>query len=177
MSDVIDALKAHARILHRKLKDHDPKAEAALRRLPDLHKLAGKDLVEAVQRRHCLSAIARRHGFNGWSHAVEVLTREEPTGFGRLLCPGRCEILTNVWCRSHDEALAAQEQYGGIILPYMHQFLIATTSYLRELGLDPDDPDLEALGSDWSAPQDRKARQSLCGKVVAANMAWDEARR
>ena len=144
--DLISTLKARARILHRKLKEQDPEAQARLRRLPDLRKLDGEALAQAVQRRHCLKVIARGHGFNGWSHAVEVLTKDEPAGFGKLLCPERCEILTNVWCRSHEEALEAQAQYGGVIFPYMHQFLIASPAYFTELGLDPAEIDLAAIG-------------------------------
>ena len=172
--DLISTLKARARILHRKLNELDPEAQARLRRLPDLRKLDGEALAQAVQRRHCLKVIARGHGFNGWSHAVEVLTKDEPAGFGKLLCPERCEILTNVWCRSHEEALEAQAHYGGIILPYMHQFLIAIPAYIAELGLDPADSDLAAVGPDWSAALDSAARRRVCEKIVAANLSWED---
>lgn len=172
--NIVSTLKARARILHRDLKEQDPEAQARLRRLPDLRKLDGEALAQAVQRRHCLKVIARHHGFNGWSHAVEVLTKDEPAGFGKLLCPERCEILTNVWCRSHEEALEAQAQYGGVIFPYMHQFLIASPAYMGELGLDPADPDLAAIGPDWSVPLDSAARRRVCEKIVVANMAWED---
>lgn len=173
--DIIDTLKARARILHRKLKDQDGEAVTTLRRLPDLRKLEGDALVAAVQRRHCLKAMAMRHGFDGWPHALEVLAGDASRNYGKVFCPGRCEILTNVWCRSHEEALEAQALSGGVILPYRHQFLIATDPYLRELGLDPEDSALKSIGQDWSQPDDAAALRRACGKIVAHTIAREDA--
>ena len=35
---------------------------------------------------------------------------------------------------------------------------------MRELGLDPEDPDWERIGHDWVRPQDREAWTRLCAK-------------
>ncbi|MCB9600521.1 MAG: hypothetical protein H6720_09215 [Sandaracinus sp.] len=56
----------------------------------------------------------------------------------------------------------------GFLLPFRHQFFIADADYVRELGLDPDDPDWVAIGRDWVGARDRVARGRLFAKLLAA---------
>ena len=39
---------------------------------------------------------------------------------------------------------------------------------IRELGLDPDDPDWERIGWDWVEPHDPQARERLLEKRLIA---------
>jgi hypothetical protein len=87
MAGVISDLKAHARILHRQVRQQEPLAMARTRHLAELHDHDPATLAALVRRRHCLAIIARELGFEGWPHAVAVLRGTESTDFGTLLYP------------------------------------------------------------------------------------------
>jgi hypothetical protein len=42
-------------------------------------------------------------------------------------------------------------------LPYEDQFFVTVPDAIRELGLDPADPDWERIGFDWVRPRDPEA--------------------
>jgi hypothetical protein len=46
-------------------------------------------------------------------------------------------------------------------LPYKGQFFVTLSEGIRELGLDPDDPDWELIGWDWVQPKDDAAWKRL----------------
>ena len=162
MVDPIEELKVRARRLQRQAEAGE---EEALARL----KVARKSDPEGpVQRRHCLSALAREDGFAGGSHATRVIDGEaEEADFGTTLYPGRCCGFTNNWYASYDEACGARQTLGGYLLAYRRQFFVVTGQYIEALGLDPKDPDWEAIGHDWARPQDRSARKRLYGRLLA----------
>ena len=87
MVDVVDGLKARARILHANVTKKEPAALTRARTLPELKKVPDDGTLAAeVKRRHCLAVIARELGFEGWPHAVSVLTGTRDDDFGTLLC-------------------------------------------------------------------------------------------
>lgn len=168
MVDVVDALKARARILHRKAKAGSPQVAGRLRAMDDLRLLDDEAFAAHVRRRHCLTLVARDFGFDGWGHAVQVLRGNNADDFGKLLCPPRCGGHFNIWSASYEEARTIRAQHGGYLLPYQRQFLVVDDGYLRTLGLDPEDPDWRRMGRDWVRPQDAAARQRLYGKLIEA---------
>lgn len=70
-------------------------------------------------------------------------------------------VTLNHWFNSHAEARAWLDADGGYLLPYRHQYFVTTAEAIRELGLDPADPDWERIGYDWVKPLDTAARERL----------------
>ena len=80
----------------------------------------------------------------------------------------RMDIFLNRWFTDYDEARASLDQDGGFLLPYKDQYMITEAGGIRELGLDPDDPDLEKIGRDWVKPNDTEAWERLRIKRLIA---------
>lgn len=172
MTDAIEEIKVRAAILHRRIQAGDGAALKRLRMLPDYRRLSVDSLKAAapdVQRRHCLSVIAAELGFSSWPRAKQAISGSHDTGdFGTLLCPTRCAVYLNGWYRTYEEAAADRAARGGYLLAYRMQFLVTDRGYIETLGLDPDDPDWQAMGHDWARPRDAAARARLYGKLIAA---------
>ncbi len=166
MTDSVEALKNRARILHRNAKSLDAQALKQLRTEPELRKFDDEALLRALKRRHCLAAIAREFGFEGWSHAACVLGGKPTDDYGKLLYPRGCAAHTNIWSASYEEARDIREQHGGFLLAYQRQFIVVEDEFIRTMGLDPDDPDWAEMGRDWIKPADPSARQRLYGKLI-----------
>jgi hypothetical protein len=166
MAGVISDLKARARILHRQIGQRESHAVTRIRQLPELrdHDLAS--LPASVKRRHCLAIVARELGFQGWPHAVGILSGTESTDFGTLLYPEGAAVHWNIWSASYAEARAIREQHGGYLLAYRRHFFIADRYFIETLGLQPDDPDWELIGRDWVKPRQLDARERLYGKLI-----------
>lgn len=160
MASIVDDLKAQARIFHRLATARDP---AALARLQ-----AARVSEQPIQRRHCLTVLARELGFGGWPHAVSVLGGEAVTDFGTLLYPPGSAAHWNIWSASYEEARSIRLEHGGYLLAYKRQFLIVDVHFIETLGLDPHDPDWERIGRDWIQPADAGARARLYDKLVRA---------
>jgi hypothetical protein len=67
------------------------------------------------------------------------------------------DVFLSRWFTSYEEARSAREAEGGFLFPYQHHFFVASAAAVRELGLDPDDPDWERIGWDWVRPLDHAA--------------------
>lgn len=80
----------------------------------------------------------------------------------------RMDIFLNRWFTDYDEARASLDQDGGFLLPYKDQYMITEAGGIRELGLDPDDPDWEKIGRDWVKPNDTEAWERLRIKRLIA---------
>jgi hypothetical protein len=76
----------------------------------------------------------------------------------------RMDAFLNRWFTSYEEARASLDAQGGYLLPYTDQFFVSTAEAIRELGLDPDDPDWAAIGRDWVRPADPEAKARLLDK-------------
>lgn len=169
MSNVIDALKLRARALHRTAKALDPEALTLLRACAELKRLDDEALLVRLQRRHCLAALAKRLGLEGWSHLTAVLegTRED---FGTLLYSPACGAHWNIWFAGYEQAREVRHAHGGFLLPYRHQFVVVDEHFVRTLGLDPDAPEWSRMGRDWVRPEDPQARLHLVAEVVKARL-------
>ena len=141
MAGVIADLKARARILHRHIDAGHPDALARVQQLAEFRGLAADAIREGVRRRHCLAAIATELGFDGWPHAVAVLSGKESRDFGTLRYPHGGEAHWNIWSASYEEAKTIREQHGGYLLAYRRQYFIADRHFIKTIGLNPDEPD------------------------------------
>jgi hypothetical protein len=161
MKSVIEDLKAQARVLHRAAQNNDPAALQRLRRgRQEIH-------ADAIQRRHCLAAIARELGFTGWQHATAVLAGDSDIDdFGTLLYPPGGAAHTNIWCASYDQARTIHARNGGFLLAYKRQYFIVDRYFIETLGLNPDDPDWQAMGHDWARPADPTARARMYARLI-----------
>jgi hypothetical protein len=155
---VLTQLRAHARVLQRRVREREPAALRRLRRVPECAKLDEESLVGGVQRRHCLAAVARQLGFQSWIHARAVLSGEEQTDFGTLLYPEGCVGHCNIWSASYDEAREIRAAHGGYLLAYKRQYFIVDRFFIESIGLDPENPDWVLMGRDWARPNDVAAR-------------------
>ena len=162
MVDAIDELKARARVLQRRVQAGDAALLAQLREL-DEYEATGST---GVRRRHCLTLVARAFGFANWPHARAVLAGERRDDFGSLLYPDACAAHWNIWSASYAEAKAIRAEHGGYLLAYKRQFLVVDRHFIETLGLDPDDPDWEAIGRDWVEPANPAARERLYRRLV-----------
>jgi hypothetical protein len=167
MESIVHHLKAKARILQSLVQTRDRDALDRVRRLPELAGSNDEVLSSKIQRRHCLGVIALEVGFDGWNHALSVLSGERSDDFGRLLSPPGADAHWNIWSASYDEARAIRAEHGGYLLAYKHHFFIVDRYYLETLGLDPDDPDWDRMGRDWVRPREPAARARLYAKLIA----------
>ena len=71
------------------------------------------------------------------------------------------DAVLNRWFKSYEEARASLERESGYLLPYRAQYFITLGEGIRELGLDPDDPDWARIGWDWVRPNDTEAWERL----------------
>jgi hypothetical protein len=76
----------------------------------------------------------------------------------------RMDAFLNRWFTSYDEARASLDTQGGYLLPYRDHSFVSTADAIRELGLDPGDPDWAAIGWDWVRPADPEAKARLVDK-------------
>jgi hypothetical protein len=76
----------------------------------------------------------------------------------------RMDAILSQWFTTYEEAHVAREAEGGYLLPYKNQYFVTTSEAIRELGLDPEDPDWRRIGWDWVRPMDREAWERLKAK-------------
>jgi hypothetical protein len=160
MASIVDDLKAQARILHRLATARNPGALARLQ--------SARVGEQPIQRRHCLTVLARELGFGGWPHAASVLGGDAVTDFGTLLYAPACVAQWNIWSASYEEARTIRLEHGGYLLAYKRQFLIVDAHFITTLGLDPQDRDWERIERDWVQPANAAARARLYEKLVRA---------
>lgn len=170
--DAIRELKTRAEILHRRIQTNDHRAIERLRVLPDFRRASYEDLAAAtvaIRRRDCLSVIAAELGFASWPHAKTAIAGDAPVeDFGTMLYPDRCcGGHLNRWYRSYQDAAADRASSGGYLLAYKRQYVVVDRYFVESLGLDPADPDWEALGFDWVRPKSLAARSRFYVKLVA----------
>ena len=74
------------------------------------------------------------------------------------------DVYLNRWFANYDDARRTREVHGGYLFPYQQHFFVTDAPAVRELGLDPEDPDWERIGWDWVQPRDREAWERLRDK-------------
>ena len=103
------------------------------------------------------------NGPDSWLQQIEIGMVDGP-----VMYVTRMDAFLNEWFMSYDDALARLQCGGGYLLPHRGQFFITVPMAIRELGLDPDDPDWERIRWDWVRPVDREAWDRLCLKREVA---------
>ena len=83
---------------------------------------------------------------------------------GPVMYVARMDAIVNRWFTTYEAARASLEAEGGYLFPYRGQFFVTLGEGVRELGLDPDDPDWARIGFDWVRPADEAAWARLKGK-------------
>ena len=78
------------------------------------------------------------------------------------------DAVVSRWFTTYEEASASLREEGGYLLPYKNHYFVTWPEGVRELGLDPDDPDWALIGWDWVRPADSSAWQRLRIKREAA---------
>ena len=73
----------------------------------------------------------------------------------------RMDAFVSRWFTAYDEACGSRDAEGGVLLPYGRHFFVTNPDAVRELGLDPADPDWERIGWDWVRPRDHEAWERL----------------
>jgi len=172
MHDATQELKTRASILHAHIESGDPAALARLKKLPQFRKAPPEDLRAAqfnIQHQDCLNVIAAEWGFPSWPEAKRVLSGEAiaPANFGNLLCPPHCATHLNHWTVDYGQAAALRAERGAYLLAYRTQYFLVERFFIKDLGLDPDDPDWQEMGFDWAKPSNLEARTRLYSKLVA----------
>ena len=88
----------------------------------------------------------------------------ETQGEGPIMFVRGMDAILSRWFITYEEARASLEREGGYLLPYRNQYFVTSSEAIRELGLDPADPDWAKIGWDWVRPKDTEAWQRLRAK-------------
>ena len=104
--------------------------------------------------------IAHTAGYQSWQEMKAIVEAHE------LLRPKNFS-LTTTWYSHYDEGKSHILANGGYLMPYQKQYFVCENSYLVALGLDPNDPDIEKVGYDWSSPLDSAAYNRILKKIRA----------
>lgn len=169
--------RARARLLLSHLRGNDPtRARAAAERMLRLRSFAAATADELlaeptrVRLKHALTVVAVEQGFASWvalkAASLAAAPSDRSLAADALYVP-RMGVYLNRWFADYDEARAALAQEGGYLLPYRQYFFLTVAGAVRELGLDPDDPDWRAIGFDWVRPADAAAHARLVERRMA----------
>ncbi|WP_428265887.1 hypothetical protein [Haliangium sp.] len=173
-------LKVQAEILHKRIAAGEPESLERLRALPQLRRADAPALAAmtaAARRKHCLAVVAREHGFSSWEHAHRVLDGDrDERDFGTLLYAS--SSMLNHWFADYAEARAFLDDVPldgprRYLLVYKRHFFVADRHFVALLGMDPDDPDWEAIGWDWARPANPAARERLYMRRLRAFKSHD----
>jgi hypothetical protein len=179
------AAKREAQHLLKQLRGADPAASTAaaerFRALRSFAHLSTSQLLEIreqVRLKHALAVVALARGYDSWialkaggGAPAEFGGGEQDLDPGTHLYGPRLAFLLNKWFATYEGARAALDSEGGFLLPYGEHVFITEADGVRELGLDPEDPDWERIGRDWIRPADAEAHRRLLArwrKAVAA---------
>jgi len=80
---------------------------------------------------------------------------------GPVMYVGSMDAIVNRWFTNYEDAQAALRSQGGYLFPYRNQYFVTLREGVRELGLNPDDPDWAKIGWDWVRPKDQSAWERL----------------
>lgn len=81
------------------------------------------------------------------------------------------DAIVSRWFTTYEEARTSLDAEGGYLLPHQEQYFVTSPEAIRELGLDPDDPDWARIGWDWVRPCDPMARERLRQRRMIAALA------
>ncbi|MEL7463537.1 MAG: hypothetical protein AAFN79_05695 [Pseudomonadota bacterium] len=85
-----------------------------------------------------------------------------------LIFERRVSAFWNHWFADAQSARAHLKAHGGALFPYRSQFVVVQPGLLAAVALDPQDPDWDRIGHDWSEPRDADAFARLNAKLIIA---------
>ncbi|MFY9341944.1 MAG: hypothetical protein WAT39_05620 [Planctomycetota bacterium] len=173
----VDRCRQLARRLHQDLAAPPPVAHAAAARFAQLPAFRDADPAELTNRRRGLrhaaqDVVAFEHGFVSWG---ELLRGSLPLFACVTVHCSAMTAFVNRWFADYAEAARSLHCEGGYLLPHRTQFFVTVAGAVRELGLDPEDPDWRRIGFDWVRPRDPEAHLRLCRARFDAMVARGEA--
>lgn len=149
----VQEAKIQASILLKSLGSPETTLRAA-KRFQQLPEFASIEIQpKEVKYKHALAVIALENGFASWTD-LKIQTHLIISGY------------LNKWFARYEEAKIIQHKQGGFLFPYKNQFFICEADYIERLGLNPTDPDWQAIHCDWVNPADKKAWQRLYKKIT-----------
>ena len=163
------------RLLHDLRGDDAARMQAAAARFARLRTLAAAGVAGVIAGRarvrlkHALAVVAEEQGFASWLGLKRQLAapRVADPALPSFHTPAMHALL-NRWFTDHAAARACRDAEGGWLLPFRHQFFVTESAGILALGLDPGDPDWQAIGWDVVIPRDPAALARLCAKRRAA---------
>src|SRR5690606_2975295 len=112
----------------------------ALRAKAKLLQKAKKRAGKTIQLKTAFEIIAKTAGYASWRDLKKEVEEKEWLSFP--LKGG----YWNTWYNSYEEAREHFEKTGGFLLPFEKHFFVCEDSYMENLGIAHDDPDLLAVG-------------------------------
>lgn len=104
------------------------------------------------------AVISKAAGYASWKEMKDSYDESD------IFNPPHWSAQWKTWYSSIEEARnnLKPENY---LIPYRKQFFICEIDYLKSLGVDLDDPDLNKVGNDWSMPKDLHSWEALKRKI------------
>ncbi len=171
--DNLEEYRIRAGVLLKQLRSDDSDtATRAAKRFQLLGTLSDRSIDEilvrrdGLQRKHALTVVALEKGYSSWTELKASFDSSSEIS-SELLHPRRLDVYLNRWFAKYEDAKSSLDDEGGYLLPYRHHFFVCESQYIRDLGLDPEDPDWERIGRDWAKPSDRQAWRRLERKLQA----------
>ncbi len=168
-------LRREAKELLQQLRSGNPSASsAALVRFRRLQSFCAPVVVDVATARsrarlkHALAVLAEESGAASWIELRRRVERESESRSADLWYRSRLAIYLQHWFVRYDEAKAQQSVGGGYLLPYRQHFFVCEADAIRDLGLDPIDPDWARIGFDAVRPGDTDAFARLRRRRLAA---------
>lgn len=129
---------------------------AALERLRNSYPKSKPPAPDTTDTRQAKTVIARECGFRTWQAAIDAVDGRLAPGddYGDFWYTVRTDVVLSLWCRNYAEAQQVHRDNGGFLLPFRRQFVVVPESYIEILGLDPTDPDWDAVGHNLAQPAD-----------------------
>ncbi len=165
MVDLINHLKNKARLLQKTVQAGDAEAIAFIREAHGVGLSGDTEIIEKIQRKHCLLVIARKLGFKHWNHCAQFFG-EGCEDYGTMLYPKRCGAHWNIWVTDYEEAKKARAEHGGYLLCYNKQYLVVDEHFIISLGLDPNDVAFESISRDWHKGRGSSEQEDLYMKLI-----------
>ena len=98
-------------------------------------KKAGKP----IQLKEAYEILAKTAGYESWRHYKAAI--ENTSDFAG----GVSGSSLNVWTKVHQEALQHALETNGYVIPHENYFFVGDRDYLKSIGIDPNDRDLQRV--------------------------------